>query len=226
MDVYGDASKMLSINLKKEGSHTQQFVQGNGFYNCGQLGLEKDRVETLNIKRPFENIQYLGYLTRVSIEFLSDNDQIKDIVFGKQHTVILTEKGACFGCGKFDMGQCGIEIDTEDESKERDVDFEQKILYTPRKMLFIDNEKQKDPVIIEKVVCGAYHTLCLDSAGRVWVFGVCPVSNVVTDENGQISDIWVVKHPQMLDLDDDEDVKMVDMKLVRISVWCWMIRAV
>ena len=235
--ICGNERTVLISEYQRE-KHVQRLL-GIGYYNLGQFGVPKSRIDTLDIRRPFEGIQYISYTDKVATAFLDKNDHIVDMKLGLQHSVFLTQSGGCYACGKFDFGQCGIDPNklnsskSQDDSKEatKDVEFEKKIVYAPQRLVFTSdadmndtgskrNRKRRNRVnMIKKIACGDYHTLCLDWNDNVWAFGVCPGKKVMninnnSNENAEVVDAnkYIAKEPVLLDLESVGDIMIVDIE--------------
>jgi alpha-tubulin suppressor-like RCC1 family protein len=78
----------------------------------------------------------------------------KQIACGYEYSIFLTRNGEVFGCGECQYGQLGIGKKVATVTR-------------PVKASFFEERG----LIIERIACGFYHTICLTSKGRLYSFG-------------------------------------------------------
>lgn len=212
---------------KKNGIFIRQELYGIGFYNFGQWGVDKSIISQLNCTRRYQGVQYVSYPKQIHLlkeeinpnntkknnsnnnnekdfQVLCCKDIIKNVSMGLQNTIFLTDDGNCYGCGKYDRGQCGVDGTKIAAMIKRYpqlvvvTDSKMETIYAPLKLHFKrieetqanerEKEKEKEKkekegneIKIEKVVCGDFHTLCLEKNNHnIWIFG-CQNETIISE---------------------------------------------
>jgi alpha-tubulin suppressor-like RCC1 family protein len=151
--THGDARHAFIIcENKPNNKMINQMIYGYGLYEHGQLGIGNYNENDIIKQMIDNNIPLL-----VNIE---NNEIIENIKCGASHSMFLSKNNhRLYSCGWNAYGQCGV-IDNDDDSCTQ-------AIYTPTRIEF-DDDKNIDVMLMD---CGAFHSICLDNKGSIWVFG-------------------------------------------------------
>ncbi len=166
----GDGTKkIVQLSVAPESNivlteNDQVYSWGSNYY--GQLG-----DGTTNNKKKPENITY-------NIPLTSD-DKIKQLAIGNNHTMILTENGKIYTCGRNSYGQLGND------------DFSNKAI--PIELTNKISLSSKDKVV--QISVGFYHSVALTELGQVYSWGY--------NNHGQLGDGTTTLSSQPINITDN-----------------------
>lgn len=119
---------------------------------------------------------------------LPDNFIVKDVQCGERHTLILSDDGCIYTLGSNEYGQCGTLSNTDN--------------HIPKPMEYIKHLK------IEKISCGALHSILLDEYGDVYSLGWNGHCQLGTGDS---------EDRKIADLVEELDFPVVD---ISAGLWC------
>jgi alpha-tubulin suppressor-like RCC1 family protein len=142
-DTFTKVTKNINNDVKQVvcgGLHTfilktNGTVWGCGYNNYGQLGLGATSTSYNTFTQATTNI----------------NNDVKQIVCGEHHTVILKNDGSIWSCGRNDTGQLGLGSKTDSN-----------------KFTKVTANVSND---VKQIACGGLHTFIIKNDGSIWACG-------------------------------------------------------